>query len=365
MAVRSIHPRGLAEILRGPALRHVLASILMIGAVACAPMERPGETAQTERADPFTPKRADASAEELRAWAQWNEHTQKLSTDLIALIERLDEVDIVSQRMLEGDELPITGERKAQAILESIREAYAQTNQEVDALAPVTLANEKWDALSRAAVRHIQRLRDQVGLAIATTEKAVAAAARHDRSAYGRLVMRSLENAIAILNAENITVDLFNATLDPHYPQHALNESVKHANEALIAVLAFIKDGMPPGATMAYKAAVDESLGAMRLAISEGRDNIESRKGRVDQLQMLDPANAQILSRAFDTYYQSFDVEERIMGSLQTMTQEVFEPKQPSAVHEVLSRVEAEFGALVDQRARLQEQRTAMVGHMR
>jgi hypothetical protein len=185
---------------------------------------------------PQGPTIADAAA-----FAQWAANAGRVTTGLIALLDRLNDVDRASDRMLSAT--PETAGAifaQGQQTLAQIHRDLAALSQQVDQLQPMASSEPSWRTRSVNSIRHTQSLRDQVAGMVGVSEQTLQASVQKDPAVHRRLLLRNIDQAVTLLRSEIVAIEL-NFGEESH-PQHALNLAMIDGNEALIATLAYMRD---------------------------------------------------------------------------------------------------------------------------
>jgi hypothetical protein len=325
--------------------------------------------AGTPETNPFAPRPSDFAAT-FADYGRWQATAGLLSGQLFQLIDSLSGLDRVAERRLAGEIDDTDARTSARAILTRFRNDFGRASDALDRAPAYDGAYVPGRQLSRTVLRHLATVRDQLAAMAIEAEQSFNAAISHDKHAHARAQLRRLDRAIVLLKLENVAAELGNLSIEASHPQHSLLVSIITGNEAMIEILAHMKElsaGEPDGSRASAAAAI---VSRMTAAIADGRAKVDPARRGLRQAQDATKEQLRVLDAAFDTYADSFLVEERISRVL-LLTLKALPDTHVQATafgadtKALFDRSNAALAELVSQRLALQQQRAELIAGIR
>jgi hypothetical protein len=322
--------------------------------------------------NPFGPPLPPApTISDTAAFAQWSSNTGRITSGLIAVAERLNEVDRASDRMLEAsseDARAIFSE--GQATIARFRRDLAALSQQADQLQPLAARDPGWRTRSVNLIRYTQSLRDQVAGMADVAEQTLQASLRQDPAVRRRLTMRTVDQAVTLLRSEIVMIEL--SFGEETHPQHALNLAIIDGNEALIATLGYIRD-LLDGTMMpdtGRRATAERAIADLDRQVVLGGRKTDAAQMALRADRVTPPDKVVMLEHLLGTYRESFAVERRIARGLESMMETVFAitPERATSadsLKDVMDRLADALRELVNERMALIRDRTDTIAKLR
>jgi hypothetical protein len=324
-----------------------------------------------QTANPLAPAPRGTTAEDLAEFGRWNTRAQELANGLYDVAIRLDEVDALGQRFIEGEIASAIAQSRGNRLISAIRRELSELSRQVNALEPFKALSQKERNLSANTLRYLHTLSEQIDGLIVDSQKALAAALRGDEKTYSRLYVKTIDRWMMMLSAENVAVDIYNASLDEIYPQYSLNLAIKHGNETIVSILNYIREvaaGRTP--SLLFKYTAERSLESMTSQIQQGRQKIKPLQISIRQDPGATAERLKLLGSALETYYDSFKIEERIAGVLLIASHTTFGAQSSSQIASdealaMFEKIGAAISELAEERSTLQLKRSKLISQFR
>jgi hypothetical protein len=304
---------------------------------------------------------------ELDVLSGWVEEAQSASLTFLDIIEQGSEIDALAYGVLAGEIAPERARRTGAETIGVMRLRFEEAAQHMDAeLEPPSLHEEKLAQTVRNSVRYLRMVRNQAERMIETSESALAAALDDDIQAYTILERKNRDNAILMIESENVAIGMQMALLDKTVPQLELFRSYYFLNEAIIAVYRMMGEtGREEAAPsdMALDSA-NTFVGSAATAVENGRTLVGAQRDEAASDSELSEGHVKWFLGIMDNYANSFDVEERLVDVVSGLV----DASAQSAAADLKQQLRENFvevGALIERRVALTKARVQLIGRLR
>lgn len=258
-----------------------------------------------------------SQVEKAGEWLNQVESIYRQYTDVMSSAASLDEL---SQGLIEGEVQQNFAIRQGATMLLDLRQAFERVSAEHTLLPPPPrVKTENFSKLLKANVNYLNTLKGQVSNVIALSTEVYEAALSGDEDAQDKLVIKQVNQYVALLLGENTTISQRLTAVPPSSPAYALFSSISYSNEAIISVLQalakILRGDLDLEKLKIGRAQAKLSLFQAAQELDKGRTLATNALQQYQAIKPRGERQHRILAailEAHRTFPQSFDVEEEL-----------------------------------------------------
>ena len=315
------------------------------------------------------------TADELRdlpEMSAWVAEVQAIYHELTRVIDYAVQVDDISAALIDGEISEDFALRNGRSFFLQARLSYDKVSERIDCCLPQPkVEKEQFVKAARNVSQYLRTLRDQVLNIIEATEATFNAAIDGDVDTVNRLQLKQLEQVIILVESENVLLKTQTLLAKESHPQHPFFLSVIAGNRATLAALSYLRDfasgRLSVADVNAARFLVERELLNMERAIDDGRQAILNWRIQISDMRRETERERRmvtLLTQLFDSYKESFDVEEQLASTIFLMANAVLADDFVNAPLELYETEMLKLEVLVDRRVQLQSERHRIVGEI-
>lgn len=312
---------------------------------------------------------AEKHTAEFRTAIDWINQSKQVLDNYYRVYANSALVDEVSESLIANEVTENFAVRQGTSLLQSIRSEFDNVKEaHAKLLPPPELSDNSMRRFIEIHVELLRTLQRDVERAIDVSQEILLAAIEGDVHASDRLAQRQLDQFIAMLHNENRMISLASANIKQSHPQNKLQESVMASNSAMISIMQYLKTSQQGDLEFGrHFAHARNMLNEAELHLRSGNKLAKKMKNdfRIQASDSMEEKRTKkILIEMLDTYPESIDNEKKIIDIVYILMDSIelsVENMDSSFVDNLeMHGTILEFERLVDERLRLDRERTAL-----